>query len=321
MDEVERAWQLRRELGRELKTLRKAAGLSQPQLASRTGYSRSTIATLESTNGGAVARAFWEQSDAVFGTGDTLARRWDDIQQHVQAARALTATTRRRPGPRRRAIPGTAHLQALQMLRSAGTVGADPDGVSQAKMACAQLGWPVASDGARAELVTGTVIDALQIPRAAGQLAISWWLDTGGAANPVRRLPAMPRPDQALAVISADGSFYFLARAGACPGPLPPPSARPSGPPPDDTRAAGPVIFWHSHGSRVPLPLGRAAGGDLAEWAQLPSRGVTLASPVALLELLAKALSVIRDDTQALTLPGGVLAVPAPHPVLPPAQR
>ena len=68
------------------------------------------------------------------------------------------------------------------------------------RMACAQLGWPVVSDRARPELVTGTVIDALQIPRAAGQLAISWWLDTGGLANPVRHLPAMPRPDQALAV-------------------------------------------------------------------------------------------------------------------------
>lgn len=160
MDEVERAWQLRRELGRELKTLRNAAGLSQPQLASRTGYSSSTIATLESTNGGAVARAFWEKSDAIFGAGDMLARRWDDIQQHVQAARALTATARRRPGPRRRAIAGTTHLQALRTLRCVGTVGADPDGVPQATMACAQLGWPVVSDGARPELVTGTVIDA-----------------------------------------------------------------------------------------------------------------------------------------------------------------
>jgi hypothetical protein len=323
MDEVERAWQLRRELGRELKTLRQAAGLSQPHLAGRTGYSRSTIATLESTNGGAVARAFWEKSDAVFGTGDRLARRWDDIQQHVQAARALTAAARRRPGPRRRAIAGTTHLQALRTLRSA---GADPDGVPQARMACAQLGWPVVSGGARPELVTGTVIDALQIPRAAGQLAISWWLDTGGTADPVRRLPAMPRPDQALAVISVGGSCYFLARAGACPwpaaGPAPDATRAPAGgPPPDGTRAAGPIISWHSHGSRVPLPPGRAADGDPAQWAHLPSQGVSLASPVALLELLAKALSVIRGDTQALSLPGGVLAVPARHPVLPPAHR
>jgi len=39
VDEVDRAWELRRELGRKLKARRKAAGLSQRQLASRTiGY-------------------------------------------------------------------------------------------------------------------------------------------------------------------------------------------------------------------------------------------------------------------------------------------
>ena len=39
MDEVDRAWELRRELGRKLKACCKAAGLSQRQLASRTiGY-------------------------------------------------------------------------------------------------------------------------------------------------------------------------------------------------------------------------------------------------------------------------------------------
>ena len=53
MDEAGRAWELHRELGRELKAQRRAAGLSQPQLASRTTYSRGTIATLGSA---AVAR-------------------------------------------------------------------------------------------------------------------------------------------------------------------------------------------------------------------------------------------------------------------------
>ena len=39
VDEVDRAWELRRELGRKLKACCKAAGLSQRQLASRTiGY-------------------------------------------------------------------------------------------------------------------------------------------------------------------------------------------------------------------------------------------------------------------------------------------
>jgi hypothetical protein len=56
VDEVDRAWELRRALGRELKAWRKAAGLIQLQLASRTGYSRSTVATLESVTGGALTR-------------------------------------------------------------------------------------------------------------------------------------------------------------------------------------------------------------------------------------------------------------------------
>ena len=77
--------------------------------------SRSTVATLESVTGGAVARAFWKKCDAVFDTGEGLAPSWDDIQQHVQAGRALTAAARRRPGPRRRAAAGTTHLQALRM--------------------------------------------------------------------------------------------------------------------------------------------------------------------------------------------------------------
>jgi DNA-binding XRE family transcriptional regulator len=267
VDEIDRAWELRRELGRDLKARRQAAGLSQPQLASRTGYARSTVATLESATGGAVARAFWEKCDAVFSTGERFAPRWDTIQQHVQAARALTAATRRRPGPRRRKPAGATHLQALRTLRS---TTADPDGVAQAKTACAQLGWPVAPDTALPELLTGTVVDALQVPRPAGLLAISWWLDTGGTADPVRFLPALPRPDQALAAISASGSVYFLAQAGAFPwSPAgTPPVARCAAtdrPPRDATDVAGPVIAWHSHGSRVPLPPGPAAADDPAQ--------------------------------------------------------
>jgi hypothetical protein len=120
----------------------------------------------------------------------------------------------------------------------------------------------------------------------------------------------MPRPDEALAAISVAGSIYFLVEGGAFPWAA-------SRPPQDASGAVGPVISWHSHGSRVPFPPGPPY---TAQWAHLPSRGVSLASPVALLELLAKAISVIRDDTHALTLPGGVRAVPAPRPMLPPGQ-
>ena len=123
----------------------------------------------------------------------------------------------------------------------------------------------------------------------------------------------MPLADEALAAISAAGSIYFLVRGGAFPWAA-------SRPPQDVSGAVGPVISWHSYGSRVPLPPGPPADGDPAQCAHLPSRRMLLASPVALLQLLAKAISVIRDDTHALTLPGGVRAVPAPHPMLTPGQ-
>ena len=48
MAEAGRAWELRRERGRELKAQRRAAGLSQPQLASRTTDGRAAIAALGS---------------------------------------------------------------------------------------------------------------------------------------------------------------------------------------------------------------------------------------------------------------------------------
>ncbi len=301
MDHVEKAWELRRELGRELKARREAAGLSQPQLATRTRYSRSTIATLESEAGGAVARAFWARCDGVFGTGNLFAGRWDEIQQHVQAARAAKAATVRRPGSRRSRTAGTTQLQALQLLRS----GPEPPEVDDAASAYARLGWPVTREP-RLELVTGTLIDVLEVPRAAGLLAMSWWLESGGAADTVRNLPAMPRPGQALAAISAGASVYFLVQAGLCPWP-----AGGSLPGEQAYGAAERVIGWHAHGSRVPLPPGGAGGGQPARWAHLPARGVWLASPAALLELLAKAVTITGANPPGLSLPGGVRAVPA----------
>ena len=285
--------------------------MKQPQLAARTRYSRSTISTLESDTGGAVARVFWERCDAIFGTGDMFARRWDEIEQHVQAARAAKTAARRRPGSRRPGTAGTAQLQALRMLRSE----LDPAALAEARSAYARLGWPVSSHPAALELMTGTVADVLEVPQAAGLLAVSWWLESGGTADSIRNLPAMPRPDQALAAITTGQSFYFLIRAGTCPWPAgSPPPGMPSG-------TAAPVIGWHSHGSRVPLPPGQAAGGQPARWAHLPSRGVRLASPVALFELLAKAVTVTGNEPQALSLPGGVLAVPARHAIQPSAGR
>lgn len=276
------------------------------------GTLRAERPTLESANGGAVARGFWERCDTIFGTGEKYAHRWDDIQQHVQAARTLAAAARRRPGPRRSASAGTADLQAIRTLR---TADLSPEGIARARTACAQLGWPVTPDPAPPELLTGTVLDALEVPRAAGMLAIQWWLETGGAADPIRQLPAMPRPDQALAAIAAAGRVYFLARTGASPWVLVGPPREAPGPiqspPADVTRTAGPVVLWHSSGSRIPLPPGPGPDGEPAYWTDLPSRRAVLGFPVALLELLAKAVSATHGKTMALRLPGDVLALPA----------
>src|ERR1022692_4972932 len=62
---------LRRELGRDLKAARRAAGLSQVQLGRRTGYARSTVSTVES-GGQNVPRVFWERCDEALGTGTAL---------------------------------------------------------------------------------------------------------------------------------------------------------------------------------------------------------------------------------------------------------
>jgi len=63
--------QLRASLGKRLKTWRLAAGLSQQQLASRIGYSRSAVAGAESSGQGR-ARDFWVRCDAVIGAGGVL---------------------------------------------------------------------------------------------------------------------------------------------------------------------------------------------------------------------------------------------------------
>jgi DNA-binding XRE family transcriptional regulator len=76
-------------LGAELAAYRRAAGYTQAQLAQRTGYSRSTIANVE-TGHQRVPRTFWERADAALRTGGTLATGHDDLQ--AAARRELRAT-------------------------------------------------------------------------------------------------------------------------------------------------------------------------------------------------------------------------------------
>src|SRR6266581_7984700 len=81
----------RAELGAELAAYRRAAGCSQARLAQLTGYSRSTIANVE-TGRQHVPRDFWERADAVLRTGGVLAAGYD--QSETAASRRLRAAAR-----------------------------------------------------------------------------------------------------------------------------------------------------------------------------------------------------------------------------------
>lgn len=181
--------------------------------------------------------------------------------------------------------------------------------------AYARLGWPVTKTGGRLELITGTALDALEVPHGAGMLAARWWRHTGGFVDVVRQLPSLPDPGEALAVIASGDRWFFLAEAGSCPwrandrtvftaqgGPVAP------------EWAPGGVIRWHSHGARIPAPDARTEPGGMnaldAGWAVVPSRRIRLPCPVALLGLLARAAEATRLGPPALTLPGGAMTVP-----------
>jgi hypothetical protein len=122
--------------------------------------------------------------------------------------------------------------------------------LGQEPTAYAELGWPTEVRDGHVELITGSVIDALEVPRAAGLLAASWWRYSEGHPDEVRRLPSLPDPSQALALITAGDRHFFLAQAGECPWQAQDPVTTAA------AASAGAVIRWHSQGSRIPVPPG-----------------------------------------------------------------
>lgn len=275
----------RRELGRELATWRKTAGFTQAQLGRKAGYSRSTVSTVES-GGQQVPRAFWESCDELLGTGGVLAEHFDRIQLAHAAERR--ATVGRRP----RGADGAFWMPS----RAAQTSG------PASMEAYVQIGWPVEQRPAGLELITGTALDALELTRSAGVLATHWWLSSGGVPDPIRGLPTLPPPDEALAVIAAGSRTFFLVQSGACPW-----AAR-ENIPAAVIDGADAVIRWHATGSRIPVPPGGA--GAPAYWLHAPE-SFRPADPVALLDLLAKAAAAARRHPGALALHEGIVAVPA----------
>lgn len=319
---------LRRDLGRCLASARKAAGYTQHQLALATGYSRSTVSNAEIGHPD-VARIFWARCDKVLKSGRSYELAFEKIRA---AERGQVGPAAEQPPPPRPVPAGAAAGRRLVPAA----------GAAEALAGYQDLGWPAAGGHDTVELVTGEVLDALELPRPAGLLAASLWLYSRGRPDDARRLPALPHPARSLAVITAGDRSFFLAAAGGCPWPGPvagqpgpgPGAGREAGHgngrapdwemDPEDSPPAGParrpddagrrVIRWHSGGSRIPAPPSRLSGGGQAAWAHLPSHPVQLASPAALLGLLATASAGVSDGPAGLTLPGGVRVLPPPGP-------
>src|SRR6266508_6140772 len=90
----------RRQLGRQLAALRKAAGYnSEHDLAPLTFFGRSTIANVEMGRQHA-GRAFWRRCDEVLGTDGVLTAGYDEIEAMVARQRdeAVQALQTNRPG-------------------------------------------------------------------------------------------------------------------------------------------------------------------------------------------------------------------------------
>ena len=220
---------VRRDLGRRLAAARQAAGLTQRQLAEAVRYSRSTVSNAEIGHPD-VARLFWTRCDRVLHAGQVFTPAFDQLKAAEQVAA-------RPPGDRAQAF-----RQARQAVNSAG--------LAAALTGYRDLGWPAEAAGERADLLTGDVIDALEVPRHWGMLAASLWRLSQGRCDLVRCLPALPRPARALAVIAAGHRWYFLAAAGGCPWA----GAEPA---PGDGLPGGQAIRWHARGGRIPAPPSR----------------------------------------------------------------
>ncbi len=83
----------RRQLGRQLAALRKAAGYeTQREFAPQTFYTRSTLANAE-TGRQRTGRAFWQRCDEVLCTGGVLADGYDRIEAMVARQQEETAQT------------------------------------------------------------------------------------------------------------------------------------------------------------------------------------------------------------------------------------
>jgi transcriptional regulator with XRE-family HTH domain len=90
----------RQDLGRQLAVWRGVAGMRQVDLARRTGYSRSTIAAVE-TGKQNTLRSFWQRADRALGADGTLMKAFDQVAALVRDYEGLIARAREKNGPQR----------------------------------------------------------------------------------------------------------------------------------------------------------------------------------------------------------------------------
>jgi DNA-binding XRE family transcriptional regulator len=85
-------------LGTQLAACRHAAGMSQVQLAEKIGFSRSTIANVE-TGRQHVPREFWESADTEVSAGGTLVAAHDEVEAALRRSRAGALKMAEAPDP------------------------------------------------------------------------------------------------------------------------------------------------------------------------------------------------------------------------------
>ena len=123
----------RRDLGRRLAGVRKAAGYTQEQLAVAIGYSRSTVSNAEIGHPD-IALEFWARCDRVLKTGRSFARSFDQVRSAERRQAAGVPEDAGLPD----AVPGTAPgviRRARQQISSGGT--------AEALAGYRELGWAV----------------------------------------------------------------------------------------------------------------------------------------------------------------------------------
>lgn len=274
----------KRELGRELKKLRRQMRKTQEDFGRLIGYKRVSVSNAE-TGLRSLSRDFWAKCDEVLKTGTRLAD-WHD--------RICYGDGSEEPGP----ADTPCELRFASKFKSQ-----DP---AVAQEAYVRLGWPVTTERSELSLLTGRAVDVLEVPFSVGALGARWWIETGGREDAVRGLPALPRPGLHLAVISTGTSCYFLVRAGQNPWPATPSRSTAARRHPAHP---GIAIIWHAGGSQVPVPPG--GSGTPASWMFLPSRAATfrLPPPHAVAYLLGRAAAAAPTE-DAFTLPGGALVMP-----------